>query len=106
MLEKNGVIVVASFVSPYEESRLFARKQAKHFVEVYLNTTAEACEKRDVRGRYEKAKKGEYRFFPGVDIEYEIPNSPEIIIDVDSISIDEATSQIESYLQRTLINHH
>lgn len=106
MLEKNGVIVVASFVSPYKESRSFARKQANHFVEVYLNTTAEACEKRDDRGRYGRAKKGEYRFFPGVNIEYEIPNSPEIIIDVDSISIDEATSQIESYLQRTFINHH
>ena len=106
MLEKNGVIVVASFVSPYEKSRIFARNQANNFVEVYLNTTAEACEKRDDRGRYEQAKKGEYKFFPGVNIEYEIPTSAEVVIDVDSLSIDDAASQIESYLQRTLINHH
>ncbi len=104
MLEKNGVIVVASFVSPYESSRLFARAQANHFVEVYLRTSPDACEKRDTRGRYRKAKRGEYRYFPGVDVTYEEPLQPEIVIDVDRVTVDEATAQIESYLQKNLIN--
>jgi adenylylsulfate kinase-like enzyme len=65
MLEKNGIIVVASFVAPFRESRLFVRDQAKRFVEVYLKTTVVNCELRDKQGRYAKARAGEYQFFPG-----------------------------------------
>ena len=83
MLEKNGVIVVASFVSPYAESRNFARKVARNFVEVYMKTTVEACEQRDNKGHYAKARSGEYKDFPGVDAHYDVPESPEITIEVD-----------------------
>jgi adenylylsulfate kinase len=105
MLEKNGVIVVASFVSPYLESRAFARQLANIFVEVYMNSTPEACEKRDEKGHYLKARQGEFSNFPGVDIDYEETPKPEIVIDIDIVSIDDAVNQIVNYLKRNILNN-
>ena len=104
MLEKNGVIVVASFVSPYRQSRIFARERAVNFVEVYMKTTVEACERRDDKGHYAKARNGEYQNFPGIDVEYEEPVKPEITIDVDEVTIDDSAQQIISYLRKHFIN--
>lgn len=106
MLEKNGVIVIASFVSPYRESRNFARKLTNNFIEVCMDTTVDACEQRDRKGHYAKARRGEYKFFPGVDVEYENPLSPEITIAVDELSIDESARQILSYLKKNVICQH
>ncbi len=104
MLEKNGVIVVASFVSPYRASREFARSVSTNFIEVYMETTVEACEKRDEKGHYQKARSGEYRNFPGVDVEYEEPRQAEIVIDVDNQGLEESTQQILRYLKKHVIN--
>ncbi len=104
MLEKNGVIVVASFVSPYEQSREFARSVANNFVEVYMDTTVDACEKRDNRGHYALARRGEYKYFPGVDIAYEAPKNPEIVIPVDSQTVEESALHIVNYLKKNIIN--
>ena len=104
MLEKNGVIVVASFVSPYSRGRDFARSVASNFVEVYMKTTVETCEQRDTKGRYEKARRGEFKNFPGVDGSYDVPQNPEITIDVDNISIDEAEKQIVNFLRKNILN--
>ncbi len=103
MLEKNGVIVVASFVSPYLSSRQFVRGVTRNFVEVYMRTTVEACEQRDTRGHYAKARSGEYRYFPGVDAPYEAPDNPEITIDVDNTSMADATQQIVGYLRKRFL---
>lgn len=103
MLEKNGVIVVASFVSPFRESRDFARQQATRFVEVYLKTTVAACEARDQQGHYAKARAGEYHDFPGVHIDYQESERPELVIDVDRLSHDQAVEQIVSYVRKTII---
>jgi adenylylsulfate kinase len=100
MLEKNGVCVVASFVSPYQGGRQFARSLARNFIEVHMKSTVEACEKRDTKGHYEKARRGEYRYFPGVDMEYEEPLNPEITIDADHLSLEEAAEKIVTYLRR------
>ncbi|MDB4470704.1 adenylyl-sulfate kinase [Deltaproteobacteria bacterium] len=104
MLEKNGVIVVASFVSPYRVSRDFARARAVNFVEVFMQSTVDACEKRDVKGHYEKARSGDYQYFPGVDVDYEAPDNPELTIAVDDVSLEESTQQIIRYLKRNIIN--
>lgn len=104
MLEKNGIVVIASFVSPYRESRVFARAQATNFVEVYMKSTVEACEKRDEKGHYQKARLGEYRYFPGVDIDYEEPVTPEIVIEVDKTTSEDAVKQIVNYLRKNIIN--
>jgi adenylylsulfate kinase len=103
MLEKNGVIAVASFVSPFRESREFVRKQARNFVEVYMESTAEACEQRDEKGHYGKARRGEFHNFPGIDVEYEVPDNPEIVIPIDEISVDEAVDRIVSYLKKNIL---
>ncbi len=105
MLEKNGVIVVASFVSPYAKSRYFVRGVANNFVEIYMKTTVDACEKRDEKGHYAKAHSGEYQNFPGVDVAYDVPENPEIIIAVDDISTDEAVNQIVVYLRKRFLNN-
>lgn len=103
MLEKNGVSVVASFVSPYREGRQFARSLATNFVEVHMKSTPEACERRDTKGQYEKARRGEYRHFPGVDLEYEAPINPEITIDADNASVEDAAEEIVKYLRRQVM---
>jgi adenylylsulfate kinase len=105
MLEKNGVIVVASFVSPYAESRQFARSVAKNFVEVYMKTTVEACEQRDSKGHYARARSGEYKDFPGVDAAYDVPDNPQITIEIDRITINDAVDQIMNYLRKNILNN-
>jgi adenylylsulfate kinase len=89
MLEKNGVTVVASFISPYRDAREFVRSQCRQFIEVYLSTPLEECEKRDPKGLYKKARKGEIKQFTGVDDPYEPPENPEIEIDTTNQEIDE-----------------
>ena len=99
------MIVVASFVSPYAKSRTFARGVATNFVEVYMRSTVEACEQRDEKGHYAKARAGKYQNFPGVDVEYDAPVKPEITIDVDGVSDEDAVKQITNYLRSNFLNN-
>ncbi len=62
-MEKNGIFVVASFVSPYKESREFVRDLCDNFIEIYISTPLEICEKRDTKGLYKKARNGEIENF-------------------------------------------
>lgn len=103
MLEKNGVIVVASFVSPYRSSRRFARQVANNFIEVHLRSTPEACEQRDTQGHYARARRGEYSYFPGVDVAYEEPHDAEITLEVDHLSTEEAARQILDFLRKRVM---
>lgn len=98
-LEKHGVSVVASFVSPYEESRRLARGLCRNFVEVHVSTPLSQCEERDAKGLYAKARRGEIRNFTGVSDDYEIPKNPELTIDTSSLSMDEALRQVTSHLE-------
>lgn len=78
-----GLVVLASFVSPYREDRENVRKivGAENFKEVFVNTPIEECERRDVKGLYTKARKGEIQNFTGVNAPYEVPLAPDIEID-------------------------
>ena len=82
LLVTNGMIVIASFISPTNEIRTLAKKiiGKDNFIEVYINASLDACEKRDVKGLYEKARKGEILDFTGIHSPYEAPNYPEIEI--------------------------
>ena len=80
-LEEQGVFVIASFLSPYKESREFVKSICANFVEIYVATPLEVCEKRDTTGIYEKARRGEINNLPGVDVEYEVPESPALKLD-------------------------
>jgi adenylylsulfate kinase len=93
-LEHHGVTVVTSFVSPYRESRAYARSLARRFIEVHIATPLEECERRDVKGLYARARKGELRQLTGIDDPYEPPANPELTIDTRSVSVDEASQQI------------
>jgi adenylylsulfate kinase len=98
-LERHGVTVVASLVSPYEESRAFVRGLCRHFVEVFVSTPFEVCAARDVKGLYAKAKAGEIRHFTGLDDPYEPPSAPELTIDTTHLSVDEAVRQVVHFLE-------
>jgi adenylylsulfate kinase len=93
-LEENGVFVLASFVSPYRDSRLFVRSVCDTFIEVHVSAPIEVCEGRDVKGLYARARRGEIRNFTGIDDPYEPPVAPELTIDTASISVDDAVSRV------------
>lgn len=94
LLAKHGVYTVVSLISPYRESRHFARSLAPAFMEVYVSTPLEVCERRDVKGLYAKARRGELSQFTGVDDPYEPPVNPEITIDTLACSAQEAAAAI------------
>lgn len=91
-----GLVVLASFISPYREDRENVKRIVgyENFVEVFINTPVEECEKRDVKGLYAKARAGEIKNFTGVNAPYEIPMAPDIEIDTTRISVDEAVSKV------------
>jgi adenylylsulfate kinase len=99
-LEQHGVSVIASFVSPYEESRNFVRGLCRHFVEVYVSTSAEACERRDVKGLYARARRGEIQNFTGVNDPYEPPSRADLVVDTEGRTIEEAGRQVLDLLER------
>ena len=93
-LEKHGVVVVASFISPYRESREAVRKMCRNFYEVYLNTPLEICKSRDPKGLYRQAMEGKIMNFTGIQDPYEPPQHPQLVLDTSKFSILEATDQI------------
>jgi len=89
-LECHGVTVVASLVSPYQESRDFVRGLCRNFIEIYVSTPLEECERRDAKGLYAKARRGEIRNFTGIDDPYDPPETPELVIDTSRVSLEAA----------------
>lgn len=100
ILEKQGIFVIASFLSPYEEARKFVRKLSNNFVEVFVSTPLEVCKSRDNSGLYERAIKGEIQNLPGINAPYEKPENPELVIDTNEYSFEEAAQQIFNYLNK------
>ncbi|QSL89335.1 adenylylsulfate kinase [Pseudomonas sp. B10] len=96
-----GLIVIASFISPFERDRALARTVigTESFIEVYLDTPLSECERRDPKGLYSKARKGLIKNFTGIDSPYEVPTSPQIKIDTLNHSIEEGVETIMAYLK-------
>jgi adenylylsulfate kinase len=96
-----GVIVLASFVSPYRKDRdgVRANLAPGDFLEVYVKVSIEAAAKRDPKGLYQKALAGQLKGFTGVDDPYEPPQSAEIVIDTESTAADEAARQVLGFLE-------
>ncbi|MEO5579858.1 MAG: adenylyl-sulfate kinase, partial [Gemmatimonadaceae bacterium] len=105
-LERHGVSVVASLISPYEESRGFVRGLCKNFVEIYVATPLEECERRDIKGLYAKARRGDITGFTGIDDPYEVPVNPEVVIDTREMSVDEAAALVLNRLRETKRDKH
>lgn len=95
LMNDAGLIVLTAFISPYKKDRENAREIiGDDFFEIYVSTPIEECEKRDVKGLYKKARKGEIPNFTGISSPYEIPDSPDMIINTKEIPLDEAVSLI------------
>jgi adenylylsulfate kinase len=102
ILEKNGVIVLSSFVSPYAESRDFVRGLCENFIEVHVATSLDECERRDVKGLYKKARTGDIQNFTGISDPYEPPVKPEIFVSTENRSIHDSAADILSYIHAYL----
>jgi len=99
-LQNNSISTVASFVSPYRESRKAIRKMVKNNIVVYVKADIATCKQRDYKGVYEKALRGELQNFSGINDIYEEPRCAEIVIDTESMSADEAAQQIVKYVKK------
>ena len=97
-----GVIAITSFISPYRKDRDAVRANMKpgEFVEVYVNVSLEAAEKRDPKGLYKKARAGQIKGFTGIDDPYEAPEKAEIVIETESTQPEDAAKQILAYLEK------
>lgn len=98
LLEKNGIITIASFISPHREARKFTRNLCSNFIEVYLKTPLQVCIERDPKGLYKKAQNGKVKNFTGLSSDYEPPTAPEITINTHLLSIDKSINKIKEYL--------
>jgi adenylylsulfate kinase len=96
-----GVIVLASFISPYRRDRdaVRALMPPGDFVEVHVKASVAAAEQRDPKGLYKKARAGEIKNFTGLDDPYEEPANPEIVLDTEARTPDDSAAAVVHYLQ-------
>lgn len=92
----SGIITIAAFISPNNELRELASSiiGKEDFLEIYVSTPIEACEKRDVKGLYAKARRGEIKDFTGVSAPFEAPESPALSLDTSRLSVEESVRQL------------
>ena len=96
-----GLIIMTAFISPFREDRIAVRNLISDgdFIEIYCKASLETCEARDLKGLYKRARQGEIKNYTGINSPYEIPDNPELIIDIDKESLEESVSKIVSFLQ-------
>ena len=96
-----GLIVLVSFISPFRDERRMARALVEEgeFVEIFVDTPLEECERRDPKGLYRKARSGEIRNFTGIDSAYEPPEDPELVLNTVERSVDEVSDEVIAWLR-------
>jgi bifunctional enzyme CysN/CysC len=96
-----GLLVIVSFISPFRDERRMARDlfPEGEFLEIFVDTPLAECERRDVKGLYAKARRGELKNFTGIDSAYETPQSPEIHLKTEELSVEECVSKILERLE-------
>lgn len=99
-----GIVVITSFISPFEKDRELARKTVgdKFFFELFVDAPIEVCEKRDPKGLYKKVRAGEISNFTGISSPFEKPVNPDLRIDTTSSSVDQAIEIIWNQIQHKL----
>jgi len=97
-----GMIVIAAFISPYQDDRTQARSlfNKDEFTEVYIKCPLAVCEQRDVKGLYKKAREKQVQHFTGLDDTYEEPENADIILETDKESVDDCVNKIIDYLNK------
>ncbi len=102
LLNDAGIMVISSFISPMVSDRRNAHEIiGDSFLEVYISTSLEECERRDVKGLYKKAKSGEISNFTGISSPYEVPEHPDISIDTQDKTVEESVNMIMEKLKET-----
>ncbi len=100
LLSRNGVPVITAAISPYRETRDEARElMGERFVEIHVKASVDECARRDVKGLYEKAFKGEIKEFTGVSDPYEEPLDPEVVVDTAHETVEESVARILEALE-------
>ncbi len=99
ILAKNGVTTIIPLISPYRETRDYARKEIPEFVEVWIKASVDECKKRDPKGLYKKALAGEIKNLTGLQAPYEEPQNPELVIDTENQTVEQSITQITSKLK-------
>jgi bifunctional enzyme CysN/CysC len=96
-----GLIVLVSFISPFRAERELARSRfdEREFREIFVDTSLEECERRDPKGLYAKARRGELTNFTGIDSEYEPPLSPDLHLHTPSLTPEQCVDRILALLQ-------
>jgi adenylylsulfate kinase len=96
-----GIIALTAFISPFRRDRDMVRALANagDFIEIFCDTPLDICEERDVKGLYQKARRGEIADFTGISSPYEAPENPELTIMTGTQSLDECARQIIQYLE-------
>lgn len=103
LMNDAGLIVLTSFISPFAQDRQNAREIiGDAFMEVYVSTPMEECERRDVKGLYKKARNGELDHFTGVTSPYEVPQHADVVVDTSKFSVEACVDQILEQLKNQL----
>jgi len=101
LMMESGVIAMTAFISPFKKDRNLVRQLLPQgdFIEIYCNASLEACESRDVKGLYKRARAGEIKNYTGIDSPYEAPDNPELIIDTESETLEESVTKVIDFLK-------
>lgn len=99
LLTRNGVAVITSAISPYASTRAEARDMIDSFVEVYVRCSIEELARRDVKGLYARALRGEIQNFTGVSDPYEEPVNPDVVVDSETETVDQSLAKIVTQLE-------
>jgi len=105
LLSRNGVAVIAAFISPYRNIREYARKETTNFVEVFVKCSVEACAKRDPKGLYKKASAGQIKDLTGPQDLYEEPLQPDLVVDTERLNLRESVDTILAKLEELGVTH-
>lgn len=105
LFAQSGTIVICSFISPYHEDRQHVRAIAPEFFHnVYVKASLEVCEKRDVKGLYQKARSGEIPEFTGISAPYEEPTDPDVVVDTEVQNVEQSVQILLDYVERQLVD--
>ena len=96
-----GLITMTAFISPYRADRESARSimPGGEFIEIFCDASLETCEARDPKGLYKKARAGEIKGFTGIDDPYEAPNTPELVLDSNTKTVEALAREVVDYLR-------
>ena len=103
-----GLVVITAFISPFQRERDYCRNllEVREFVEVFINTPLEECEKRDPKGLYQKARQGDIKDFTGINSPYEAPQNAEIVLEFNGQSAEQSATQLFNLLnEKGFLNH-